>query len=295
MNVPVERQGRMNVMLFRPRTPKRGEACCVTDAEGRHWCFKLIKNIKLNGYAKCFVCSGPHCNVKVYYTTHDAFLVVGNHVCAFDREREYRKRTKCSIAVDAMSDNVLMRNRDVVSAVKDKTELSRREEKTLAQFVSSQKLFRYGKVPRQFADPVIPERLKAIGTSGDEGDGRFLIFDSLDTDTDTERILIFSSPGMRQRASAAVEIFADGTYRTASNTIATLYTMHTVIDGISFPIFFVMMPNELERTFVRAFEVMKPLMGSFDESCIAHVDCQLSAVNAIRTVFGCSFGFVFFT
>ena len=104
----------------------------MTDAEGRHWCFKLIKNIKLNGYAKCFVCSGPHCNVKVYYTTHDAFLVVGNHVCAFDREREYRKRTKCSIAVDAMSDNVLMRNRDVVSAVKDKTKLSRREEKTLA-------------------------------------------------------------------------------------------------------------------------------------------------------------------
>ena len=64
-----------------------------------------------------------------------------------------------------------------------------------------------------------------------------MIFDSFDTDTDNERILTFVSPGMRRRASAAVEIFADGTYRTASNTIATLYTMHTVIDGISFPIF----------------------------------------------------------
>ena len=57
---------------------------------------------------------------------------------------------------------------------------------------------------------------------------------------------------MRQRASAAVEIFADGTYRTASNTIATLCTMHTIIDGISFPIFFVVMPSELERAFVKA-------------------------------------------
>ena len=145
----------------------------MTDAEGHHWRFKLIKNIKLNGYAKCFVCSGPHCNVKVYYTTHDAFLVVGNHVCAFDHEREYRKRTKGNLTVDAMSDDVLLRNRDAVSAVKDKTELSRHEEKTLAQFVSSQKLFRYGKVPQQFADLVIPERLKVVGTTGNEGDGSF--------------------------------------------------------------------------------------------------------------------------
>ena len=288
MDVPTEQHDRMDVMLFRPRTPKRVETCCVTDAEGRHWCFKAIKNIKLNGYAKCFVCSGPLCNVKVYYTSHDEFRVVGSHVCAFDHEREYRKRTKCNIAVDAMLDNVLLKTRDIISAVKSKTELSRREEKTLAQFVSSQRLSRYGKVPRQFADLVIPECLKVVGTIDDDGDGKFLIFDSFDTDKDKERILIFSSSGMRQRASAAVEIFADGTYRTASNTIATLYTMHTVIDGISFPIFFVMMPNELERTFVRAFEVVKPLMGSFNETCTAHVDCQLAAVNAIRTVFGCS-------
>ena len=119
----------------------------MTDAEGRHWCFKQIKNIKLNGYAKCFVCSGPLCNVKLYYTSHDAFLVVGSHVCAFDHEREYRRRMKRNLAVDVISDNVLLRNRDVVSAVKTKTEMSWREEKTLAQFVSSQKLSRYGKVP----------------------------------------------------------------------------------------------------------------------------------------------------
>ena len=54
------------------------------------------------------------------------------------------------------------------------------------------------------------------------------------------------------------------------------------------PDIFVLMPNELERTFVRAFEVVKPLMGSYNETCTAHVDCQLAAVNAIRVVFGCS-------
>ena len=122
----------------------------------------------------------------------------------------------------------------------------------------------------------------------DDGDDRFLIYDSFDADKEHERILVFSSFGMRQRASAAVEIFADGTYRTASNTIATLYTIHTVIDRISFPIFFTLMPNEAEKTFVRAFEVVRPFMCSFIETCTAHVDCQLAAVNAIRSVFGCS-------
>ena len=53
------------------------------------------------------------------------------------------------------------------------------------------------------------------------------------------------------------------------------------------------MSNELERTFVRAFEVVKPLMGSFDETCMAHVDCQLAVVNTICTVLDAPFGFAF--
>ena len=76
---------------------------------------------------QCFVCGSPHCDGKAYYTTHDAFLVIGSHVCAFEHEREFRKRTNGSLAVDAMSDNVLLRNLDVVSTVKGKAELSRRE------------------------------------------------------------------------------------------------------------------------------------------------------------------------
>ena len=75
MDVHAERRPWMDVRLFGPHTSKRGGACCVTGAEGRHWRFKLIKNIKLNVYAKCFFCSGPLCNVKLYYTSHDVFLL----------------------------------------------------------------------------------------------------------------------------------------------------------------------------------------------------------------------------
>ena len=87
----------MDVAIFKPRTSKRAEACCVTDTGGRHWCFKTITNIKLYGYSKCFVCCGALCNVKVYFTSQDNLLVSGTHVCTFDHEREYRKRSDTTL------------------------------------------------------------------------------------------------------------------------------------------------------------------------------------------------------
>ena len=224
----------------------------------------------------------------MYYTSPDNFLVSGTHICAFDHEREYHKRVRYNMAIGVMEDNALMRVRDVVATVKNQTTLSQREEETLTQFVSSRRLTRYGKCPEDLSHFVIPDCLKVVEKPYDDGDDLFLIHDSFDDDKDNERILVFSSCGMRQRASIAKEIFADGTYRSASNEIATLYTVHTVVDGLSFPIFFIMLPNEKEETFKRAFVVIKPFMHSFGMTCTAHVDCQLAAINAIHFVFHCS-------
>ena len=131
-----------------------------------------------------------------------------------------------------------MRARDVVAAVKNQTTMSQGEETALTQFVSSRILTRYGQPPDDLSSFVIPECLKVIETQTGDGDNSFLIHDCFDADKNKERIIVFSSYGMRQRAAVAKEIFADGTYRTASNMIATWYTVHTVIDGLSFPIFF---------------------------------------------------------
>ena len=151
--------------------------------------------------------------------------------------REYRKRVRYNIAIGVTEDNVLMRARDVVAAVKNQTTMSQREENTLTQFVSSRVLTRYGKCSDDLSSFVIPECLKVIEAQNDDGDDLFLLYDGFDVDKEQERIIVFSSHGMRQKAAVAKEIFADGTYRTASNTIATLYTVHTVVDGLSFPIF----------------------------------------------------------
>ena len=92
---------------------------------------------------------------------------------------------------------------------------------------------------------------------------------------------------MRQRAQLAREIFADGTYRSVSNIFATLYTLYTVINQNSYPIFFVLTANEQKHTFKRVFTYIKRYLTRFDTTCVVHVDCQLAAINAFSEVFGC--------
>mgnify|MGYP004639675077 CR=1 FL=1 len=50
---------------------------------------------------------------------------------------------------------------------------------------------------------------------------------------------------------------------------------------------FILMENEQKTTFTRAFEFTKPFLQSFNEQCVAHVDCQMAAIGAFKVVFGC--------
>ena len=190
--------------------------------------------------------------------------------------------------MDIINEDVILRPRDVVEMVEREIDLTEREKKSLHQFVSRHLSINTSKSPKFIQDFVVPDKLKSVIDSyGDVGDYDFLIHDSKDVDPQSERFLIFASYSMRQRAALAVELFADGTYRTASNIFATLYTLHTTIDGVSFPIFFILLPNEQTQTFKRAFGVIRQYMGSFKEGCVVHVDCQLAAINAFRETFGC--------
>ena len=113
-------------------------------------------------------------------------------------------------------------------------------------------------------------------------------------DPGNDRFIIFASFSMRQRARLAREVFADGTYRSVSNVFATLYTLHTVFDGVSYPIFFILMSNERKRTFERAFGVIKTHMPQFSCDCVVHVDCQLAAIGHFQKCFGVKYNYVFF-
>ena len=168
------------------------------------------------------------------------------------------------------------------------TPLTRREEVSLAQFVSRKAAIGSRRCPGNINDFVIPEELKRmISGNTDVGDTRFLLHDSALDDPGNDRFIIFASFSMRQRARLAREVFADGTYRSVSNVFATLYTLHTVFDDVSYPIFFILMSNERKRAFERAFGVIKTHMPQFSCDCVVHVDCQLATIGAFSEVFRC--------
>ena len=66
-----------------------------------------------------------------------------------------------------------------------------------------------------------------------------------------------------------------------------LYTIHTTIDNVPYPIFFILMPDERAQTFTRAFRVVKQYTSAFGSGCVVHIDSQLAAINAFRDVFDC--------
>ena len=130
--------------------------------------------------------------------------------------------------------------------------------------------------------------MTATPISPEHPDNSFMLFDSNeDGEDESSRILIFASADMRFKASIATELFADGTYRVVPRGFATLYTIHSVIDGVPYPVFFCLTKDERENTFMRVLSVAKPYLTRFDTSCVVHTDCQRSAINAFRQTFGC--------
>ena len=100
-------------------------------------------------------------------------------------------------------------------------------------------------------------------------------------------ILVFSSKSKRQPAALAKGLFVDGTCRTVSNIFTNNYTIHSTIDDLLYPVFFVQMFKEQTPTFKRAFTAIRRYMSSFSGSRVVHVECQLAAINAFVYTFVC--------
>ena len=278
----------MAVCIVDQRGDTQKESCSFTDANGINWCFKAITNVRRAGFDKAFVCCGHLCNCKLFYSSPTDYIIEGVHCRLFDHEREFRKRQRHRLAIEAMAEDCTRRPCEIVRIVKEAVPLTQREEASLTQFVLRKNVTHTKQFPKSIDEFVIPEELKhTISGNDDVGDTLFLLCDSSLEEPHKDRFIIFSSFSMRQRARPAREIFADGTYRSVSNIFATLYTLHTVINNISYPIFFVLTSNEQKLTFKRVFTYIKTYMTRFDTTCVVHVDCQLAAIHAFSEVFRC--------
>jgi len=136
-------------------------------------------------------------------------------------------------------------------------------------------------------DVVLPEQLSKD----------FLLFE----DGEKEKILCSSTISSRQTMTECSEFFCDGTFKSCCRQFAQLYTIHGDIGSTSkstniIPLMYVLLPNKLESTYVRLFELIKKYIPLWKPEKIK-IDYEMAAIQAIRkilpevTLKGCNFHF----
>ena len=278
----------MTLVVFKQHSAKSKHDSVAVDG----YCFRYSKpNVK--GYAHEYRCCDDKCTARVLFNSQEDFRVVGDHSnCVFDHQREFGSRKRLGIAFNLLERYVTEPPQKIIEMVQAQVELpmTREERKSLRVFLTRKRSEILGLQTTDTNNIIIPDHLRVTATpvSPEHPDNSFLIFDSNeDGDDEASRVLIFASADMRFKASIATELFADGTYRVVPRGFATLYTIHSVIDGVPYPVFFCLTKNEREETFMRVLSVAKRYLTRFDTSCVVHTDCQRSAINAFRRTFGC--------
>ena len=255
------------------------------------FCYRFSRNLSGSHYSTEYRCCDDRCSARVLYNTPDDIAVRGNHLsCKFDHRSELRRRERIKQALLILATSCSDQPSTIVRRVDETMNLNLKEKKSLTQFVSQRQKRMFGIEDAPIEVVEIPDVLRRTirQRSVEHPDDTFLVFDSKVESSACCRILIFASKDMRDKAAHATVLFADGTYRVVTAGFATLYTIHTVVEGVSFPIFFCLIANEKEETFRIAFERVKPYLTSFNSECTVHTDCQIGAINAFQRVFHCN-------
>ena len=278
----------MSILVFQPNGAKSKHGSIAVD--GR--CFRFNR-ANVRGYAQEFRCCDSKCPARVLFNSPDDFVVSGDHwACAFDHRRELRSRMRLTKAYEVLQQNLT----DPIPKIIEKVQLLIDDEMTAAErhalktFISAKRIELLGRQSKDANELVVPDHLRVTSTpvSPEHPDNSFLLYDSNEHEQDApSRILIFASADMRFKASMATELFADGTYRIVPHGFATLYTIHALVKGVPYPVFFCLTQEERRETFTRVLNVVKPYLTKFDESCVVHTDCQRSAIDAFKRTFGC--------
>ena len=225
----------MTILVFNSHSLKEKHGSIAVDG----FCFRFNR-ANVQNYAQEFRCCDDQCPARVLFNSCDDFIVLHDHVvCQFDHKKELRSRKRLDKAFDLVKKNLTDPPHKIVEMVQlllDE-EMTAAERHALRTFITRKRRELLG---RQSNDPnelVIPDHLRITATpvSPENPDNSFLLFDSIEHEKDApSRILIFASADMRFKASMATELFADGTYRIVPSGFATLYTIHSIIEGVPY-------------------------------------------------------------
>ena len=107
-----------------------------------------------------------------------------------------------------------------------------------------------------------------------------LFFDGFDDDKECDQVLIFHRMGCGKEPPLPSKYLPMGHIGRCQTRLRHLHRTHGH-GGVSFRIFYMMLPDEKEATFVRAFDVIKRFTNSFTETSVAHVGCQPATIIAL--------------
>ena len=277
----------MALVVFKTHSGKANRHDTICQGE---YCFRFGR-ARTGRYQKEYRCCDDLCSARILFNSVDDFEQIGDHsTCRFNHCREYRSRLRLEKAYSLLLNNIVDSPQTLVTKMSGLIDMTPTEKCSVKAFITRKRKEIIGTVDNDFINAPVPSHLRVTMTpvSVDHPDNTFLLYDSFEVNACVSpRIVVFSSADMRFKASLATEIFADGTYRIVPKGFATLYTIHTVIDAVPYPIFFCLMENEREQTFLRLFGAIKQHLPKLNFNGIAHVDCQRSSINALKATFHC--------
>ena len=215
----------MSVQIFQFNT--RGNKHESVSVDGL--CYRFDRAF-VQTYQKRFRCCDQSCNARVLFNSLSDFKLVGNHTnCTFDHHREFQSRKRRDMALNLLKLNMTESPQQIVDRVSERMKLAAAEKSSLKMFVVRKRneLLDVQDVGSDVL--VIPPTLRVTLTpqTVDHPDNSFLMFDNVDDEEATARIIVFASSDMKFKASRATELFADGTYKVVPKKVCnTLHHSH---------------------------------------------------------------------
>lgn len=149
------------------------------------------------------------------------------------------------------------------------------------------KKYSHYSIPKDLEDLVIPQKYRKTGKNEE-----FILYDS----NDKQRVIIMGTKQNLNFLERSTKWYIDGTFKTVPELFHQLLTIHGDIEGIVYPLIYCLLPNKMERTYIKIFEKVREFIKNPKVSLIL-MDFEIALINATNLLFpiadkqGCYFHF----
>lgn len=120
---------------------------------------------------------------------------------------------------------------------------------------------------------------------------------TIENENETERFLVFYTDGALEKLCNSRVILCDGTFKSVPRLFFQLYTIHGIVDGLTYPLIYCLSTKKTENFYRQLLEHLRTRSSNRLNPQIIMCDFELAFMNAARAVFpdaqtkGCLFHF----